>query len=219
MIPAEEDEPDDHAYFQAIEEIFVSLRGAPLLLSPNDWQIARRWHRDGVPLDVVRAALHDVFARRKQRGAKGKISSLRYCAPAVEAAWQERRELTGPGRPLGAPAFDAAARLRALAGALPDAVPGRDALAGRIRALTGDPEAIEDELSHLDDAMLAAVAASLPPAAASEIEAVVEKTLQGLKDRLPADELERSCERLTIQVLRQRLRLPMLSLFSPDAER
>ena len=43
----------DQAYFQAIEETFVRLRGAPLLLSPADWQVARRWHRDGVPLPLV----------------------------------------------------------------------------------------------------------------------------------------------------------------------
>jgi hypothetical protein len=218
MTATEGDDPADHAYFQAIEEIFVALRGAPLLLSPTDWQIARRWHQDGVPLDLIRGALQEVFARRKERGAKGKISSLRYCAPAVEAAWHERRELTGPGQTGEAPAFDAAARLAALAGRLPAALPEREGLAARIIGLAGDPQAIEDELSRLDGSMLAAAAASLPPAARAEIDAAVAKTLQGLKGRLPAEELERSRERLTVQVLRQRLHLPMLSLFSPDAE-
>src|SRR3954471_18904178 len=104
MNETEVEEPS-HAYFQAIEEIFVALRGAPLLLSPADWQVSRRWHRDGIPLDLIRSALQEVFARRKERGAKGKISSLRYCAPAVEAAWAERRELTTPGEGAEAPAF------------------------------------------------------------------------------------------------------------------
>src|SRR3954452_7927036 len=91
-------EDSDHAYFQAVEEIFVELRGAPLLLSPADWQVARRWHQEGVPLDLVRRTLVGVFARRTERGAKGTISSLRYCAPAVEAAWTDLKELTGPGQ-------------------------------------------------------------------------------------------------------------------------
>src|SRR5436309_13032449 len=90
-------EEPPHAYFQAIEEVFVALRGAPLLLSPTDWQIARRWHREGIPLGLIRQALEAVFAKRQERGAKGRISSLRYCAPAVEAAWAERRELAAPG--------------------------------------------------------------------------------------------------------------------------
>lgn len=209
---------EDHAYFQAIEEIFVRLRGAPLLLSPADWQVARRWHRDGVPLDLVRKALEDVFARRKERGAKGKISSLRYCAPAVEAAWSELRELTAPGERLEAPAFDPSLRLAALAAALPLELVGRDRLAARVITLAGDPQEIEEELALLDREMLAAAVASLDDAVRAEVEAAVEKTVAGLRGRLPADELERSRERLTWQVLRQRLALPVLSLFSPEAE-
>jgi len=210
------DADDDHAYFQAIEEIFVALRGSPLLLSPADWQVSRRWHREGIPLDLIRSALREVFERRKERGAKGKISSLRYCAPAVEAAWEERRELSTPGENAEAPAFDLAARLTALAGRLPPAFLGRDLLAGRIAALGGDPQTVEEALAGLDREMLAA-AASLSGADREAVEAAVAKTLAGLRGRLPADELERSRERLTQQILRQRLGLPVLSLFSPDA--
>ncbi|MES1211620.1 MAG: hypothetical protein ABUL63_04735, partial [Acidobacteriota bacterium] len=203
---------EDHAYFQAVEEIFVRLRGSPLLLSPADWQVARRWHRDGVPLDIVRQALEEVFAKRKERGAKGKISSLRYCAPAVEAAWSGLRELTAPGERLEAPAFDASSRLQALAAALPPELAGRAALAARIVSLAGDPQEIEEALAGLDREMLAAAAASLETALRGDVEGAVEKTLAGLRGRLAADELERSRERLTWQVLRQRLALPVLSL-------
>ena len=112
-------EVSDHAYFQAIEEKFVELRGAPLLLSPADWQVASRWHREGVPLELVTRTLEELFARRKERGAKGRISSLRYCVPAVEAAWGDLRELTAPGHRAAAPAFETAPRLAALAAALP----------------------------------------------------------------------------------------------------
>ncbi len=212
------DADDDHAYFQAIEEIFVALRGSPLLLSPADWQVSRRWHREGIPLDLIRSALREVFERRKERGAKGKISSLRYCAPAVEAAWEERRELSTPGENAEAPAFDLAARLTALAGRLPPGFPGRDLLAGRIAALGGDPQTVEEALAGLDREMLASAAASLGGTDRESVEASVEKTLAGLRGRLPVDELERSRERLTQQILRQRLGLPVLSLFSPDAE-
>jgi hypothetical protein len=208
-------EDSDHAYFLAIEEIFVALRGSPLLLSPADWHITRRWHREGIPLELIRSALQEVFARRKERGTKGKMANLRYCVPAVEAAWEERRELTTPGENAAVPAFDLEPRLRALAAALPEGFGG---MAGRIAVLTGDPQKIEEHLAALDREMLAAAAASLDSAARGEIAAAVEKTLAGLRGRLPAEELERSRERLAAQVLRQRLRLPVLSLFSPDAE-
>lgn len=214
-----EADASDHAYFQAIEEVFVALRGAPLLLSPADWQVARRWHQDGVPLELVKNALEEVFARRKERGAKGKISSLRYCAPAVEAAWSDLRELTAPGHRVEALPFEVAPRVAALAAALPKTLPGRDGLAARLAALAGDPQHVEEHLAALDREMLAAAETGLDEATRSEINAAVEKTLAVLAGRLPAEELASSRERLTMQVLRRRLGLPVLSLFSPEAEK
>src|SRR5262245_1636827 len=212
-------EDSDHAYFQAIEEIFVELRGSPLLLSPKDWQVARRWHQEGVPLELVRRTLAEVFARRKERGAKGKISSLRYCAPAVEAAWEEVRELTAPGRRAEiAEAFEARPRLAALAAALPADLPDRETLATRITALDGDPQEVEEHLASLDREMLDAASESLEAEVSAEIDAAVEKTLAALGKRLPADEVEHSRIRLARQILRRRLGLPVLSLFSPEAE-
>jgi hypothetical protein len=213
---AEED--SDHAYFQAIEEMFVELRGAPLLLSPADWQVARRWHQDGVPLDLVKRALDEVFAKRKERGAKGKISSLRYCAPAIEAAWADLRELTAPGERAEAPVFEVQPRLAALAAALPANLPDRESVAHRIATLDGDPQQVEHHLSSLDREMLDAAMDGLDAEARAEIGTAVEKTLATLGGRLPAEELERSRDRLARQTLRRRLGLPVLSLFSPEAE-
>ncbi len=211
-------EDSDHVYFQAVEEIFVELRGAPLLLSPADWQVARRWHQEGVPLELVRRTLAEVFARRKERGAKGRISSLRYCGPAVEAAWSEVRELTAPGRRAEAPVLEVPPRLAALAASLPPDLPDREALAGRLTALDGDPQQVEDRLASLDREMLDAAAAGLDAGVRAEVEAAVEKTLAALGKRLPAEDLDLSRERLARQVLRRRAGLPVLSLFSPEAE-
>src|SRR5436305_3570967 len=214
MHETEVEEPP-HSYFQAIEEIFVELRGAPLLLSPADWQVARRWQREGIPLDLVRSTLEEVFAKRKERGAKGKISSLRYCAPAVEAAWADLRELTAPARRAEAPAFEVAPRLASLAASLP----GREALSGRVAQLSGDPQEVEERLAALDRAMLDQAWAGLDGEARSEVEPAVEKTLASLAGRLPAGELASSRERLVRQTLRRKLGLPVLSLFSPEAQR
>ena len=86
-------EDSDHAYFQAVEEIFVELRGAPLLLSPADWQVASRWRQEGVPLSLVLSILAERFAERAERGARGRVNSLRYFADAVDEA--VGRRLTG----------------------------------------------------------------------------------------------------------------------------
>src|SRR5215207_2129060 len=170
-------EDSDHAYFQAVEEIFVELRGSPLLLSPTDWQVARRWHQEGVPLDLVKRALESVFAKRKERGAKGKISSLRYCASAVEAAWADLRELTAPGERAEAPVFEVRPRLAALAAALPAAFSGRELLAQRIETLDGDPQQVEHQLSSIDREMLDVAMDGLDGEARAEIGSAVEKTL------------------------------------------
>jgi hypothetical protein len=217
-----EPELDDRAYFQAIEEMFVRLRGAPLLLSPADWQVARRWYRDGVPLDLVRSALEAVFARRLERGAKGRISSLRYCAPAIEVAWAHLRELTAPAERESAPAagLDIPLRLLNLAAALPKKLPEREVWSDRIAAIpvTGGSQAVEEGLAALDRELLAAAGAGLSGAAEREVEATVERTLAALAGRIPEDELQRSRDHLRRQILRKRLELPVLSLFSPEAE-
>jgi hypothetical protein len=225
---AEASEPadSDHAYFQSIEELFVRLRGAPLLLSPADWQVAARWHREGVPLALVQRVVEEVFARRAARGAKGRIQSLRYCREPVEAAWAEIQSLTGPGRRLEAEPLDLPPRLAALSAALPEGLPGREELAGRIRALAGpggdahplDSESVEAALATFDRRLLDQAAAALAEDARAALEGELEATLGSLAARLPAEELEAARDRLRRQLLRRRLRLPVLSLFSPEAE-
>jgi len=220
-------EPDDseeqRAYFRTIEEIFVALRGAPLLLSPTDWHVARRWRRDGVPLDLVRDALEQAFEKRRERGATGRISSLRYCAPVVEAAWAHLRELTGPAERERGPAraeLDINSRLAALAAALPETLAERPEWTARITALAalpGGSPAVEERLADLDRELLEAARAGLKGPTKRAVKEAVERTLAALAGRLPEEELERSRDRLFLQVMRGRLGLPVLSLFSPEA--
>lgn len=213
--------PAEHAYFQAIEEAFIALRGAPLLLSPADYRVAADWHARGVPLDLVRATLDEVFAARRRREAKGNVSSLRYCAPAVEKAWEEARELAASAHRDEQPAPDLGARLDALATAL-DAAGVAEKLARsfaeRIRALEGSSPEVETALAALDDELCAAASAALGEAERQALAAELDAALGALAARLPDEELARARARLERQLLRRRLRLPVLSLFSPEAE-
>jgi hypothetical protein len=218
------DELTDLAYFWAIEDSFNRLRGAAVLLSAADYQVARRWHRQAIPLDLVRQALDEVFARRRERGAKGRISTLRYCAPAVEAAWVERAELAAPGARAEAEAFDTAPRLVALAAALPAGFDGVAELRARLLALSRsrlDAPAIEERLAQLDHEALDGALAGLSEAERAALDSTVAKAVAALGGgrlpRLPAAEIERARERLARQVLRGRLGMPILSLFSPEA--
>ena len=205
---------ESQRYFRAIEEAFIRLRGAPLLLAPEDWRQADEWRRRGVPLDLVLATLEQVFARRAERGASDRIQSLRYCAPAVETAWQEVEALTSAGHRRDTPAVDVAARLAALGASLP---PAQAALAARVRALRGTTSEVERALAALDEEMMAAVAAAATAEERTELERRTAAALAALAGRIEADELADARARLLRQALRRARGLPVLSLFSSEA--
>ena len=206
-------------YFQSLEEAFIRLRGAPLLLSPKDWQVAQRWRAAAIPLDFAIAAMTELFARRRERGAEGRVSSLAYCARAVESAWRQVEELAGPTRRTDARGLDSAARLEALARALPPDLPNREWVAQAVLGLRGDAAEIEAGLIALDDAMLAAAAARLDDEEKASLESWVERRLDAMRDRLDEAELTSGAHRLRSRELRRRAALPLLSLFSKDAEK
>ena len=212
-------ESEELRYFQALEEAFIRLRGAPLLLSPADWQVAQRWRSRGIPLDFAIASLAELFARRRDRGVEDRVSSLRYCARAVESAWKRAEELAGPVRRAPATAFDAKSRLRSLADAVPQGWPRADGLVEQILALEGDAARIEAQLASLDDRMLAVAGARLTAAESAELDAWVAARLEPLAERFAPDDVARAAARLRLREMRRRAGLPLLSLFSLDAER
>lgn len=205
---------DSQAYFRAIEQEFIRLRGAPLLLSPEDWRQADEWRRRGVPLELVLATLEQVFKRRAERGATGRIQSLRYCAPAIETAWQEIEALTAGGRRREPEALDVAARLAALADAL---TPGRADLARRLRSLGGSTSEVEAALAELDESMMSAELAELGDEERRQLEKRTATALAALAGRIGAEDLAEARQRLLRQALRRARGLPVLSLFSSEA--
>jgi hypothetical protein len=213
-----EGEGEELRYFQSLEEAFIRLRGAPLLLSPADWRVAQRWRSLHIPTDFAITAMTELFARRRERGAEDRVSSLRYCARAVESARRRAEELAGPVRRGAEPGIDSTGRLEALARSLPSTLPEAEEIAGRLRSLTGDAAAIEGALVEIDDGLLLAASARLDAAAAAALDAWVEQRLVPLRARFDGDELERAAARLRSRELRRRAGLPLLSLFSADAE-
>lgn len=235
----------DHAYFLELEDLFIGLRGAPLMLSPSDWQVAKEWRRRGIPLELVRRVLREVFEKRRQREADD-IVSLRYFRRPVEGAWKKARELAAGGERAEPETFDLERRLERLAAALPEELPERGRWAGRIRLLAGDSsgeagagsteapepagdapsdpvpepdmEAVEEALGRLDDELLVAVSRSLDADESETLRRRVEEALGRLEARLPAEEIARSRDHLHRRLLREHRALPVLSLFSPVAE-
>lgn len=208
-----------HAYFRAVEEAFIRLRGAPFLLSPEDWRVASRWRRAGVPLELVERVLEKILREREdaEAGKARRVRGLRYFDSAVARAWKGVRSVAGSEAAREAPPLDVGPALEVLTAALPDALPGRAELAGRILALDGDTETVEQRLADLDREMMSSALQILDPEQRASLDRRVEAGLARVGRRLSPEEAEPARRRLEGQVLRRLLDLPLLSLFSPQA--
>lgn len=211
------DTGDDQAWFESIEGAFIRLRGAPLLLSPADWQVARKWRREGIPLPLIVETLEKIFFQRAERGARGRVNSLRYCAPAVEAAWEERRELLSGGSARATEqALSMSERLQAIGERLPSGLHRRQELIGMIGALEGSAESIERGLAEIEATILEQVEIDLSESDRSAVTEEVDRALERLSGRLSAAERARTRKLLWRRALRRAADLPELSLFAPS---
>ncbi|HEV3074704.1 MAG TPA: hypothetical protein VHB47_09835 [Thermoanaerobaculia bacterium] len=127
--------------------------------------------------------------------------------PPVEAAAAEApREFDPPGR------------LGRLAAALPPAFPDREIWVSRIAALAGEPAAIEDRLAALDRELLAAAADALDPEQQRLVAGAADRGVAAVAGRLTPSGLGACRDLLCHQSIRDLLGLPVLSLFSPEAD-
>jgi len=208
----------DQAYFRAVEESFLALRGKATLLAADDWQTAREWHRLGIPVDLVVSVMEALFERQRERKSKRGISSLRYFRAAVAAAWDERQAMRAGG---GAPVPDlgppAAARLEALAGALPESLEGVEQIRRDILALTGPLDLVEAGLTKIETRLLGGLEEHLSDRQRSDLEAKIDRALSGLPSPATGEERDQLRRSLRRQALRRLSGVPALSLFSPTA--
>lgn len=214
-------ETADREYFETIEEEFIRLRGAPLLLSPADWRLADRWRQEGVPLFLVLESIRLVFERRAERQAASpeaqqrKVSSLRYCRPAVEKAWAEYRELGGASARQPRPAaIDVRSRLQSLAAAIPPATVDVESWRRRLLELQGPAPVVEDRLVGLDRELVDRAFELLPHRDREEVTTEAEAALGRMAGRVDLERLEELRRRMVRRLVRERLGLPLLSLFA-----
>jgi len=213
---------EDRAYYAAAEAAFIRRRGTPFLLSARDFALLKEWRALGVPLVAVEAGIDEAFTRREERSAVGRVNSLSYCRDAVLEAWERRAEAArGKDGPAGE-AVDATAALQrlaenlsAVAAARPDlAIPLSSALRSlaRLKASGKTPEEIEASLARLDRRLARELAEALPGAERGEVDAEVAGLLTGAGGRMDPVTLEKTSRALTRRAVRDRLRLPRLSL-------
>ena len=219
---------DEEAYATAVEEAFIAERGTPFLLSPKDWRLIREWRTRGIPADTVVRAVREAFERRRSRGATGKISSISYCAGAVDERWEmERRGLVGsrpaePHEPEGVAgrlerlrAAFCAARAVVPAGIEPEAF---EAATGKaLRALESlDPlsgfDAVEDELAKVEAALAKGLKGGLLSGAAAAVADAVAAAMAE-SDGLSSQAREKVRRALERREIRRLSGLPPVTLF------
>ena len=226
---------DEAGYATRIEDAFIGERGTPFLVSAKDWVLIRGWREAGVPVDTVVRAVREAFEKRRARGQAGKISSLAYCADAVEERWEmERRGLVGKeDAPPAAPDAPATAeKLAALAAALRANPPARlgpfeessgespgalrkafDSAAAKVEEISPDLsfEEIEHKLSLIESSLVRAGLKAMDSSSRTVVETRVNDAL-GDVSGLSSHVVERMRGALTRREVRALAGFPPLTL-------
>ena len=221
---------DEASYGTRVEEAFIAERGTPFLLSPKDWRLICAWRESGIPAGTVIRAVREAFERKRARGDLSKISSLSYCANAVEVLWEmERRGLVGAhGARTESPTdgLDAAPRLASLAEALEGAEGSApagadssavDAALGAARSGLGelDPaaglESLEESLKGLEKTLVKKLERALGDAERAALERSVEEEAGDLS-ALSKEARGRIQRALRARAVRRWFGLPALTL-------
>jgi hypothetical protein len=207
-------------YYQAVEEYFVSRRGAPLILSNAEWNLVRKWRLAGLPLRIVLRGVRDALdAHAHGFDRDRRVRSLAYCANEVEAAGERWRRALALGGEHGGSVAQA---LRGFAHDLRrarDLGPQARALALRLageleeRAPASGLDEASGWLAGRERSLVEALAADAGPARVAALEAEIDAGLERWRGRMPARVLESLRAESRARRLLEAHALPRLSLF------
>lgn len=228
-------------YFTEIEEHFVRRRGKHLLVSPMDWGLIASWRDAGVPLQVairgIDIAMDSFFAQARKHS---RPNSLCYCHDSVMREYASHLEAHLGESPEGAERvaesddeLDAGQTAQFLierigeikAAAAKQSPQNSGAGVGRAAArleeiLQGiqaggriDSEALERDLSIVDELLAAELRALVPPERFAEWEKEAKKELKVYRKRLPKETYEKIHGNFLRDRIRREFHIGELSLF------
>lgn len=227
-------------YFTEIEEHFQKRRSGILLLSTLDWALIETWKDAGIPLQAVLRGIEAAFDKYEQRPSKTqKVNSLAYCAQAVLAAAEEMKEaavgvaVEAPaGAERGFGANEIAAFLTRNAGLLECASlpekPGISAIsvaretAATLKEIaenvakaqsTAGLEALERQLTLLEDRLFAILLAVTPDEQVLLVRAEADRELAPYRRKMPVAQIDLLQKQFVHKRLLEKHGLPRLSLF------
>jgi hypothetical protein len=195
-------------YFTEIESFYQSKRKSFTLLTTLDWVLIENWKDQGIPLELVLKGIDRAFSR-----AKREINSLAYCMKAVSEVCDEQKELRveRPEVPefssdeVGGYLRQLAERVRA-AGFFP--------IAERIEKMeSGDLRLLEQQLSALEEKLVAHMTVETDEAALVELRRSVDSELNAYRSGMTPDQLAMLERQLWKRKLLEKFGVPRLSLF------
>ncbi|MCE9668252.1 hypothetical protein LY474_10540 [Myxococcus stipitatus] len=152
--------PESASFEELVQDYFLAVRGAGLMLSALDTQLLTEWAREGVPFEVVARGISRSAEKALWDARPGEpvLRSLRACRRQVDAEIKKYRSLTAGA---GAEPEPASRRRKALTweqtrharlcDALEDLAGREVALAARVTWLRGTVLArVPDEPAQLD---------------------------------------------------------------------
>jgi len=214
--------PDpEAAYYQTIEEFFVSRRGDPLFLSNADWNLVRKWRQAGIPLRVVLRGITDALEGHAHGFSRDrKVGSLAYCASEVERArerWAQALALGGPesGLDLAAILVGFAQDLEGARDLGPRAAQAAREAGGALRARAGAGrlEDVEGWLAAQEALVVEAIRKDEAREGLETLEAEIDRALAPYRERMPSRVLDRLRADSLVRRLLEAHGLPRLSLF------
>jgi hypothetical protein len=207
------------AYYQAVEEYFVTRRAESLTISNADWTLIRRWRKASVPLRVVLRGIADAFDSHAHSWARGRaVGSLRYCETQVDEAYERWERALAGGGSSEAP-LDVCARVR---GALEQAAehllgPLGDCVTAILAEWASDaPSAgakLEAWLREREERLLREVRRALGSETVAQVTEEIETDLRPYRERLPERVLQQVREESQRRRLLEIAGLPRLTLF------
>ncbi len=199
-----------HNYFTEIERFFQSKRRSFTLLSSLDWVLMENWKENGIPLEIVLKGIERAFSSPAR---KREIGSLAYCVKAIEKVAEELKDLRVDQPRL--PEFssnEVSTYLAQLAGQVRNG--GFPQIAANIEQVDcSDLRGAEQQLSALEEKLVAHVTVQADDALLVEVKRAVDSDLNPFRSTMTTEQLAMLEQQLRKRKLLEKFGLPHLSLF------
>ena len=209
-------------YLEKISRAFLAQTGRGLMLAPRDHKWIERWHRAGIPCDVVVQGIEAAFDTPPVR----RVNSLGFVAASVERmAKAHRTRQTGVFSGSLDLKEEATASLEKLVFGVEKAMeqhtetPVRELLSGlkktlesiKDRACVNAGYDLADALEALERKVLLSALERMPKAARIDLERSVENALSAQPDMSPSI-FEETRDAFTEKRVREYLRIPVIAV-------